>query len=161
RNRARQLNFADDMGVTFGSHQIKFGADYRQIATNLRPFQSLVEYLVNDVQDFLANGQALLFTTKNRTSSFRTRATSLYAQDSWKFRPRLTLTYGLRWELSRPPTAAHGSLLAAWRNTSDPTNLALAPFGSSLWNTSYGDFAPRLGIAYSLTPKGDLVLRAG
>src|SRR5262249_3067547 len=115
----------------------------------------------NDVQDFLANGQALLFTTTNRTSSFRTRATSLYAQDTWKVRPRLTLTYGLRWELSRPPTAAHGSLLAAWRNTSDPTNLALAPFGSSLWNTSYGDFAPRLGIAYSLTPKGDLVLRAG
>src|SRR5215831_19002376 len=55
RNRARQLNFADDAGVTHGAHQIKFGADYRQIATSLVPFQSLVEYLVNDVQDFLAN----------------------------------------------------------------------------------------------------------
>ncbi len=161
RNRSRQLNFADDIGVTFGSHQIKFGADYRQIAANLRPFQSLVEYLVNDVQDFLTNGQALLFTTTNRPSSFRTRATSLYAQDTWKVSPRLTLTYGLRWELSPPPTGADGSLLAAWRNTSDATNLGLRPFGSSLWSTSYGDFAPRIGVAYSLTPKGDLVLRAG
>jgi len=39
--------------------------------------------------------------------------------------------------------------------------LTLAPFGASLWNTSYGNFAPRLGVAYSLTPKGDFVLRAG
>jgi hypothetical protein len=39
--------------------------------------------------------------------------------------------------------------------------LTLAPFGTTLWNTSYGNFAPRLGVAYSVTPKGDFVLRAG
>jgi hypothetical protein len=52
-------------------------------------------------------------------------------------------------------------LLAAWRNTSDPQDLTLAPFGSSLWSTTYGNFAPRVGAAYSLTSKGDFVLRAG
>jgi hypothetical protein len=161
RNRSRQLNFADDMGVTAGSHQIKFGADYRQISVNLRPFGALVEYIVNDVQDFLANGQALLFTSTNRASSFRTRATSLYAQDTWKVGPRFTLTYGVRWELNPPPSGTDGTLLAAWRNVSDPQNLTLAPFGSSLWETTYGNFAPRIGLAYSLTPKGDFVLRAG
>jgi hypothetical protein len=161
RNRSRQLNFADDLGITLGSHQIKFGADYRQISVNLHPFGSLVEYIVNDVQDFLANGQALLFTTTNRVSNFRTRATSLYGQDTWKVGPRFTLTYGIRWELNPPPTGTNGTLLAAWRNASDPANLTLAPFGSSLWNTSYGNFAPRVGVAYSLTPKGDFVLRAG
>ena len=161
RNRSRQLNFADDLGVTLGSHLIKFGADYRQISTNLRPYQALVEYIVNDVQDFVANGQALLFTSANRAPSFRTRATSLYGQDTWKVSSRLTMTYGLRWELNPPPAATDGTLLAAWRNTNDPANLALAPFGSSLWSTSYGNFAPRLGVAYSLTPDGALVLRAG
>jgi carboxypeptidase family protein/TonB-dependent receptor-like protein len=161
RNRSRQLNFADDLGITLGSHQIKFGADYRQISVNLHPFGSLVEYIVNDVQDFLANGQALLFTSTNRVSNFRTRATSLYAQDTWKVGPRFTLTYGVRWELNPAPTGTDGTLLAAWRNVSDPANLTLAPFGSSLWNTSYGNFAPRVGIAYSLTPKGDFVFRAG
>lgn len=161
RNRSRQLNFADDMGITVGSHQIKFGADYRQISVDLRPFGSLVEYIVNDVQDFLANSDALLFTSTNRASSFRTRATSLYAQDSWKIGPRLTLTYGLRWELNPPPTGTDGTLLAAWRNVNDPANLSLAPFGSSLWGTTYGNFAPRAGVAYSLTSKGDFVLRAG
>jgi hypothetical protein len=161
RNRSKQFNFADDIGITRGSHQIKFGADYRQISVNLRPFGALVEYIVNDVQDFLANGQALLFTSTNRTSSFRTRATSLYAQDTWKVGPRFTLTYGLRWEFNPPPTGTDRALLAAWRNTSEPSKLALAPFGSSLWNTTHGNFAPRVGIAYSLTRKGDFVLRAG
>jgi hypothetical protein len=161
KNRSRQLNFADDMGITRGSHQLKFGADYRQISSKLHPFGALVEYIVNDVQDFLADGQALLFTSTNRVSSFRTRATSLYAQDAWKVGPRFTLTYGLRWELNPPPTGTDGTLLAAWRNVTDPSNLTLAPFGSSLWKTSYGNFAPRVGVAYSLTPKGDFVLRAG
>jgi len=161
RNRSRQLNFADDVGVTVGSHQIKFGADYRQINVNLRPFGALVEYIVNDVQDFLANGQALLFTSTNRASSFSTKATSLYAQDTWKVGPRFTLTYGVRWELNPAPSGTDGTLLAAWRNTSDPQNLTLAPFGSSLWSTTYGNFAPRVGVAYSLTPKGNFVLRAG
>ena len=161
RNRSRQLNFADDVGVTVGSHQIKFGADYRQINVNLRPFGALVEYIVNDVQDFLANGQALLFTSTNRASSFSTKATSLYTQDTWKVGPRFTLTYGVRWELNPAPSGTDGTLLAAWRNTSDPQNLTLAPFGSSLWSTTYGNFAPRVGVAYSLTPKGNFVLRAG
>jgi hypothetical protein len=161
RNRSRQLNFADDLGITFGSHQLKFGTDYRQVSANLHPFGSLVEYIVNDVQDFLANGQALLFTSTNRVSSFRTRATSLYAQDTWKVGPRFTLTYGVRWELNPPPTGTDGTLLTAWRNVNDPSSLTLAPLGSSLWNTTYDNFAPRVGIAYSPTPKGDFVLRAG
>jgi len=63
--------------------------------------------------------------------------------------------------LNPAPTGTDGTLLAAWRNASDPANLTLAPFGSSLWNTTYGNFAPRVGIAYSLTPNGDFVLRAG
>lgn len=51
-----------------GAHQIKFGADYREISSNLRPFSALVEYIVNDIPDFLTNGQALLFTTTGRPS---------------------------------------------------------------------------------------------
>jgi hypothetical protein len=161
RNRSRQLNFAGDTAITRGAHQIKLGADYREISANLRPFGAFVEYIVNDVPDFLANGQAVLFTTTARPSAFRTQATSLYVQDTWKAGPRLTLTYGIRWELSPAPQGTDGTTFASWRNVSTPANLTLAPVGSSLWNTTYGNFSPRVGIAYSLTPKGDFVIRAG
>jgi hypothetical protein len=43
----------------------------------------------------------------------------------------------------------------------DPAQIALAPSGTSLWKTTYGNFAPRVGLAYQLTQNGDFVVRAG
>jgi hypothetical protein len=43
----------------------------------------------------------------------------------------------------------------------DPPAITLAPTGTPLWRTTYGNFAPRIGLAYKLSPNGDLVLRAG
>jgi len=43
----------------------------------------------------------------------------------------------------------------------NPPLLALAPQGTPLWHTTYGNFAPRVGVAYSLSEKGDFVLRVG
>jgi hypothetical protein len=96
-----------------------------------------------------------------KPSYFLSRATSLYGQDTWKATPRLTLTYGLRWELNPAPSARGNTTLAAWRNVDNPANITLAPSGSALWNTTYTNFAPRLGLAYSLTSTGDFAVRAG
>jgi hypothetical protein len=161
RNRTRQFNVADDLSLTWGSHQLKFGLDYRRISLDVRPFDHAVLYIANDVQSFLANGQALLFTETVAPASLLAKSTSVYAQDTWKVSPRLTMTYGVRWELSPAPEAQNGTKLAAWRSVDQPANLALAPFGASLWSTTYTNFAPRVGIAYALTRKGDFVLRAG
>jgi hypothetical protein len=43
----------------------------------------------------------------------------------------------------------------------DPATIALAPKGTPLWGSTYGDFAPRLGVAWVLNNKRDLVLRVG
>jgi len=51
--------------------------------------------------------------------------------------------------------------LAAWNNVSTPSLLSLAPAGTPVWNTTYGNFAPRFGMAYRITQKGDFVFRAG
>src|SRR5271170_2118317 len=82
-------------------------------------------------------------------------------QVSWKVTARLNFTYGIRWELDPAPIARGKTTLSAWENVNNPTSIDLAPSGTPLWATTYRNFAPRFGVAYSLTPQGDFVVRAG
>ena len=161
-NQTKQLNFVDDLSFTFGTHQLKFGADYRAIFLHTVPFKNLLEYLSFGVQDFISTGQVFLFIPE---TSFPARifsqSTSLYAQDSWKASQKLVLTYGLRWELSPAPEGQGSTTLASWLNVNNPSAITLAPTGTPLWHTTYGNFAPRLGMAYSFDQAGSIVLRAG
>jgi hypothetical protein len=162
RNRSTQLNFADDFTVSHGTHRWKFGADYRAIYLNLNPSPGL-EYIVSSVANFLATSQADygIYGLNTNPTKILFQSTSLYGQDSWKINSRLTLVYGLRWELNPAPSGRDRTSLAAWQNVSNPAAIAPASSGSSLWSTTYANFAPRVGVAYSLTPNGSFVLRAG
>ncbi len=161
-NRTKQVNFVDGVTFTVGAHQLKFGGDYRGVFLNTDPFKNLVEYISFGVQDFVATGQVFLFVPVTAVPArILAQSTSLYAQDGWKVSGRLVLTYGVRWELSPAPSARGETKLAAWENTDSPAAITLAPDGTSLWHTTYGNFAPRLGIAYSLNQAGSMVLRAG
>jgi len=160
-NRTKQWNFVDDLSWSIGSHQFKFGGDYRAISLDKRPFQNELLFSANSVQDFLSTGQASLQIGVAERAQLLTQALSLYGQDTWKATPRLTLTYGLRWELSPAPSARGTTAFAAWTNVDNPAELALSPPGTPVWSTTYTNFAPRLGIAYSLTDKADFVVRAG
>lgn len=163
RSSTKQVNFTDDLTFSAGGHQLKFGGDYRAIFLNANEdtkyfpiyFALSTQSLVSSSSiDFLEPLIAL-------PAQILAPALSLYGQDTWKVTPRLTLTYGLRWELSPAPSARGNTSLAAWSNVNDPAAIAIAPAGTPLWATTYGNFAPRFGLAYSLTPKGDLILRAG
>lgn len=161
RNSATQINVADDVSLLRGAHQMKFGADYRAIYLDVRPFDASFTYVVSQLATFIATGKALLQGESTRPSDFLTRATSIFAQDTWKAKPRLTLTYGLRWDVNPAPSARNNTQLASWINVNNPAQLTLAPAGTPLWNVSYTGLAPRLGAAYALNKSGDLVLRAG
>jgi len=160
-NGTKQINLADDLSIARGAHQFKFGADYRDLYLDVRPYQNVMEYLVSSVPDFITNGQALIYSETTHESKFRSQAASIYAQDTWKATPRFTLTYGVRWELSPAPTGRGNTIVTAWKNVNNPSEISLAPSGSPIWGTTYTNFAPRVGAAYSLTPRGDFVLRAG
>jgi hypothetical protein len=76
----------------------------------------------------------------------------------------LTATYGVRWDINTP---LKGKNLAnqpfAVTGLNDPATLALAPRGTPLYQTTYGNVAPRLGVAYQLrqATNWDTVLRGG
>ena len=101
-----------------------------------------------------------MFTSTRQPTYLLSQSLSAYAQDVWKARPRLTVTYGLRWELAPAPSPRNNTILAAWTNVDDPAATALAPAGTPLWATTYANFAPRAGLAWSPGKKG-LVFRAG
>jgi hypothetical protein len=157
--RTRQLNFADDLDWIKGNHAMKFGVDYRALFLRTTP-ASTVFFSADSVQDFVSTGQGSFSVTSQKNSDVLTQALSFYAQDSWKATTRLTVVYGLRWEWNPAPSGRDTTTLASWQGTANPSTIALAPLGTSLWNTTYSNFAPRIGIAYALNAKHDFVLRA-
>jgi Carboxypeptidase regulatory-like domain/TonB dependent receptor-like, beta-barrel len=161
RNRTQQINVVDDLSVNSARHQFKFGGDYRAIFLKVNSSQYNVVFSSDSVQDFLSTGAANLSISTLAGGRLLAQALSVYAQDTWKIRPRLTLTYGLRWELSPAPSPLGKTALASWNDVNDPAALAPAPAGTRVWNTTFSNLAPRLGVAYSLGGKGDFVLRAG
>lgn len=160
-NRASQLNVIDDLSLATGAHEIKLGGDYRAIFTQTAPPLHEVVYGADSVQAFLSSAQTDLVALTSADAQFVTQSLSVYAQDTWKASPRFTLTYGLRWELSPAPSPRGKTTFAAWENVDNPPDITLAPSGSPLWHTRHWNFAPRVGLAYGLTPKRDFVLRVG
>ncbi|MCA1619361.1 MAG: TonB-dependent receptor [Acidobacteria bacterium] len=98
---------------------------------------------------------------------------SLYAQDSTRVTQRLTVVYGLRWELNPAPTERGGNHPAGFRGFDPGPGFALgsfpipvsvvtlAPRGTPLWETTWLNFAPRAGVAYQLSPERGTTLRGG
>jgi len=163
RNTSKQLNFVDDFSFVLGAHQMKYGVDYRTIELDAEPRQHQVFYQAFTVAGFISSGGRVfnMPTATLQSAQLRTRALSLFAEDTWKVFPKVSLTYGIRWELAPAPVGLGATTLASWTNVGTPSQIALAPLGTPVWGTTYGNVAPRIGVAYALTDKGDFVLRAG
>ena len=105
----------------------------------------------------------------------------LFAQDSWKIKPNLTLNYGLRWELNTPLTdisqhvqtfrPGQTSTVFPCANTGNTDCSTQTPVGlvvpgdpgvpAGMTSTYYKAFAPRIGIAWSPGSSGKTSIRAG
>jgi Carboxypeptidase regulatory-like domain/TonB dependent receptor-like, beta-barrel len=118
-------------------------------------------------------------------ANFRSNYFALYLQDTWKITPKLTFNWGIRWENDQPFLDKHDAIVNIdfrWDNSMEPTYVRagtgdpfegnppykLSPaikyvrdgrFGRRAYMNDKNDFAPRLGIAYQITPK--TVLRTG
>jgi hypothetical protein len=156
-----QINLVDDIAFNIGHHQIKFGADWRRLDYSIGSSPAVLSYF-SSVQGLATNGTLdFLFASNIVAAKMLFHNFSFYGQDTWQVQRRLTLTYGLRWELDPAPSGTDGTKLASWQSVDNPNSLSLAPFGTPIWKATYGNLAPRLGAAYRLTDSGDFVLRGG
>jgi hypothetical protein len=162
-NLQRQLNFVDNMSVIRGSHALKFGIDYRRLYPVVDPLDYTAQAVT--IAPFVPAGIALAANIFSRTDKTYPvfNNFSLYGQDTWKVNPRLTVTYGLRWEINPAPTESKGNHPAVFSGLDNLDTAVLEPFGTPLYETSYNNFAPRIGAAYTLRQKQgwETVLRGG
>ena len=171
RNQEKyQLRY--DVSHASGSHAPRFGINFIHepvlsgaLAATAETLVSLPEdptfYLANPSQ-FTADIAANKAFTPAGDGSFSQNVQRLgvYAEDSWRITPRLTLNYGLRYDTT------FGLFNASGRSQSqNPYLLALDPTQSPFINSAPHDyrkaFAPRLGAVYALGSSGNTVLRAG
>jgi len=110
------FQWTDNLTKVAGNHTMKFGTDLRR-----QRFDQTLYFDVNGQYNYFGGGpNDVGFTdlTPNyllglpdfylqgsaQTENVRSTIFALFAQDSWKIRPNLTLNYGLRWELFTPLT---------------------------------------------------------
>jgi len=166
-DRSRQLQAVDNASYSIGAHQFKFGADYRWFSpeeTVPRFSDSLNLSETPGAYSGVAQ-DAIFYYDDSPNTAFVDKVFSAYAQDTWKANRRLTVTYGLRWEVDPSPrvSAGQATIGTAGPNPSDISAAALVPSGKPFYPTSWSNFAPRLGIAWQMLdgPKRKTVLRVG
>jgi hypothetical protein len=87
---------------------------------------------------------------------------NFFGQDEWRYRKNLTITYGVRWEINRPPTEVSESPYVADKNI-DGSQGPVTFTKASAWykRGNWGAFAPRLGVVWSPGTSNKTVIRTG
>ncbi len=159
----RQFNIIDTVSLTTGAHQWRFGADYRRLTPVLAPRAytlGLIFFTPAELTNSVASIAAINAGIETRPIYHEFSA---FARDSWRVSRRVVLDLGLRWDVNPAPGETTGNYPLAIVNADNPATLALAPRGTPLWQTTFNNFAPRLGVAYRIfeTPGREAVARGG
>ena len=163
KNLQRQFNVVDSLAVQKRSHNLKFGVDYRRLSPIFAPSNYTLTPLFLSVPSAISNKPLDVNVSAARNGTLLFRNVGLFAQDTWRINRRLAITYGLRWDVDFPPSTINGPDLLAVTGFNNPSALALAPAGTPVFQTTYDNFAPRVGLAYGFhqTPGWETVLRGG
>jgi hypothetical protein len=187
------FQWSDSISKVIGNHSIKFGTDVRRQRFDQTLFFDVNgEFFVDGTStnspigdtvfsDFLLGFPGSYGQGSAQVENVRNTGLYLYAQDSWKMRPNLTLNYGLRWELNTPladiskhvQTFRPGQTSTVYpcENTVNTDCSSMTPVGlvvagdagipTALTQTYYKAFAPRIGLAWSPGTSGKTSIKAG
>jgi carboxypeptidase family protein len=158
---------SDDVNYLRGTHAFQFGFQGKKWQDNIENYMGNPRgaYTFANVDQFMAGGPAQSFGfflpgKTNLGRSMRLQFISFYAQDTWKVKPNLTLTYGLRWERLSPPSETHGELVTSY-NPTPQTLPANGQLVGTFYLPSNRNFAPRVGFNWDPFNKGKMSVRGG
>ena len=163
-NLSRQSNIVDTLSVLSGHHTLKFGVDFRHIKSVIATATVEPYVIFFSPSEILNDTPSLPYVFNYVPATPLFNQIALFAQDEWRIHPQLTISAGLRWEANPPPTEEHGNdAYTLLGSIDDPASLTVAPQGTPLWKTTWYNFAPRLGVAWTAhdRPGGETILRAG
>jgi len=86
----------------------------------------------------------------NQPAAFRVRQLGFYAGDSWRTRPNMTVTYGIRVDAPSFPDTPHAN----------PVSVANFGYATDVV-PGHVQYSPRVGINYDLSGKGTQQVRGG
>jgi hypothetical protein len=164
-NQQRQLNILDSMSIQKGSHSLKVGIDYRRLSPRVGASAYRQLNFFSDIPSAETGTGDSSNVFSGLPLTFLFRNLGMFAQDTWHIVPRLTVTYGVRWDVDLVPATLSGPKFneVTGFNLGDLSNLALLPSGIAPYKTKWGNVAPRIGLAYQLSQneRWQTVLRGG
>lgn len=161
------LSFVDNLNWTRGAHSFKFGVELRPIRL-YTDRQGGITYTFANINNFLANNASSVqfLGDLSAPSPFFNNSTGQalakqtyyigYAQDEWKLRPNVTLSYGLRYEYYTPLREATNRQILFDIITGQLRDSSQDPLHSSKTN-----FGPRVALTWSPNPNGKGMLGGG
>lgn len=178
------FQFLDTATYARGSHLLKFGFDFRYTQQNaFRDVQSRgLLIFPGQVSFVLPNGQPTVFPfiTGNSLANLllglplvtggarldnaqhlRTKSYNLFANDSFRLTPKLTLSLGLRYEYNSPPVDTQDRANIYDSATGKLVQVGTAGIPRGGYEPDKNNFAPRISVAWALGQESKTVVRAG
>src|SRR2546425_938963 len=155
------IQACEDLSLNRAKHSLKFGFGVERARDNILgisdpggtfSFNSLSDFLTN-VPFFLSAAIPSAITERG----FRQTILAAYIQDDWRWRPNVTVTLGLRYEMATVPTEVQGKLTVL-RHITDATPHLGDPLFS---NPTRRNFEPRVGFSWDPFSSGKTEISAG